>query len=312
VLASTYEKLEIIVLDDSSDDDTSVLIRSFAHVGVRFVPGSKLPDGWLGKNHALDILAEEASGDYIIFMDVDTFIEPDTIGKLMATMIAKNATMLSVIPRRNDVWRFSVLFGSLRYFWQLILASPGAPAASGALWAIRSDTLQMLGGIAPHRGEVQAEAHLATLVGASYLCLIDDGKFGVSYEKKWRSQVETSRRLLYPMARGWRAIGVILLLVLLNAPFFALLSGLVYGGNIFMQLAALAVLVAYMGLYGMYAHSAWRRNWWFAGVLWPLIIAQELALFVWSVVGYLRRTITWKGRLVTAQVTQSDSLEIDQ
>ena len=53
VLSSTYQKLEIIVLDDVSGDDTSALIKSFASEGVRFVRGSQLAEGWLGKNHAL-------------------------------------------------------------------------------------------------------------------------------------------------------------------------------------------------------------------------------------------------------------------
>lgn len=68
VLASDYEKLEVIVFDDNSADDTSVLVKSFAHAGVRFIPGKKLPEGWLGKNHALEVLAQEASGTYIIFL----------------------------------------------------------------------------------------------------------------------------------------------------------------------------------------------------------------------------------------------------
>jgi len=86
VLASDYEKLEVVVFDDSSNDETSVLIRSFAHAGVRFVPGTELPGEWLGRNRALDILAHEASGDYIVFMDVDTYITVNSITKLMSYM----------------------------------------------------------------------------------------------------------------------------------------------------------------------------------------------------------------------------------
>jgi hypothetical protein len=186
VLASDYEKLEIVVFDDSSDDETSVLIRSFAHAGVRFVPGSKLPEGWLGKNHALDILAQEASGAYVVFMDVDAFIEPTTLTNLMSYMQSTHKTMVSVIPQRQDAWRTSVLFGPLRYFWQATLASP---ATSGAFWAIKRDTLLALGGLEPHKNEVQAEAHIATLVGTQYQWLFDDGRLGVSYEKKWRPAV---------------------------------------------------------------------------------------------------------------------------
>ena len=64
VLQSDYEKLEVLVLDDSSEDDTPHIIKSFAHAGVRFIAGRDIPAGWLGKNHANQTLALEASGDY--------------------------------------------------------------------------------------------------------------------------------------------------------------------------------------------------------------------------------------------------------
>ena len=63
VLKSDYPKLEILVLDDSSTDDTSLIIKSFASAGVRFIPGAALPSGWLGKNHAYQTLIDEARGD---------------------------------------------------------------------------------------------------------------------------------------------------------------------------------------------------------------------------------------------------------
>jgi glycosyltransferase involved in cell wall biosynthesis len=114
VLASDYPKMEIVVFDDESADDTSVLINSFAHAGVRFVPGTSLPEGWLGKNHALEVLAREASGTYVIFLDVDTHIQPDTISQLVGYMTSEHLEMTSVIPGRHDAWRPNVLFGHLR------------------------------------------------------------------------------------------------------------------------------------------------------------------------------------------------------
>jgi glycosyltransferase involved in cell wall biosynthesis len=308
VLASDYEKLEIVVFDDSSDDETSVLIRSFAHAGVRFVPGSKLPEGWLGKNHALDILAQEASGAYVVFMDVDAFIEPTTLTNLMSYMQSTHKTMVSVIPQRQDAWRTSVLFGPLRYFWQATLASP---ATSGAFWAIKRDTLLALGGLEPHKNEVQAEAHIATLVGAQYQWLFDDGRLGVSYEKKWRSQMETGRRLLYPMARGWRAVPAVIGLAMLNVPTFVVLADAA-GGWSFRGILPSALLIGFAFIYAFYAHMVWRRNWWLGVLLWPVIVLQEFGLFLWSMIGYARHTIKWKGRPVTAPVVRTDSLTIDR
>lgn len=308
VLASDYEKLEIIVFDDSSDDETSVLVRSFAHAGVRFVPGSQLPEGWLGKNHALDILAQEASGSYVVFMDVDAFIEPTTLTKLVGFMQSSHKTMVSVIPQRQDTWRTSVLFGPLRYFWQATMASI---AASGAFWAIERETLLGLGGLAPHKNEVLAEAHIAALVGAGYQWLFDDGRLGVSYEKKWRSQMETGRRLLYPMARGWRVLPAVIGLAALNVPTAVVLADAADGWS-FRGIFPAILLVGFACIYAFYAHMVWRRNWWLAALLWPVIILQEFGLLLWSMIGYARHTIKWKGRSVTAPVARTDSLMIDR
>jgi glycosyltransferase involved in cell wall biosynthesis len=311
VLASDYEKLEIVVFDDSSDDETSVLIRSFAHAGVRFVPGTELPGEWLGRNRALDILAHEASGDYIVFMDVDTYIEVDSITKLISYMKTASKSMVSVIPSRRDVWRMSVLFSPLRYFWQLIIASKAYPSASGALWAANREELLGFGGLARFKHEVRAETKLAALFSGNYQCIVDAGVLGVSYEKKWRSQLETSRRLLYPTMRGWKSFGALVALIVLNIPTAVVISGLVVGWTN-LQLVFTMVLVAFMLLYGIYTHVVWRQNWWIGGLLWPLIIMQELILFIWSLEGYLRHTITWKGRPITASIMQAERVEIDR
>lgn len=313
VLASDYEKLEIIVFDDNSADDTSILVRSFAHAGVRFVPGTELPEGWLGKNHALEVLAQEASGTYALFLDVDTYIQPTTISQLAACMTSEKLEMVSVIPGRSDIWRASVLFSPLRYFWQLVMSHRQTPASSSAAWMINRETLlQKLGGFAPHKAEVRPEAHIAALLGAGYRCIIG-AALGVNYEKKWRSQMETGRRLLYPMIGGTWAHGILafIVLVLLNVPFFTLLSGFFLGWGE-MQAMALWLTAAFMGIYGVYTSHIWRQNWWLGALLWPVVIFQELILLAQSMWGYARHTITWKGRPVTAKASRADRIEIDE
>ena len=94
VLASDYPKLEVIVLDDNSVDNTSDEIKRFAHAGVRFVSGEKPPEGWLGRNSAYDRLSTEASGDLLLFLSVDTKIKPKTISKMVNFMIDNQTKML--------------------------------------------------------------------------------------------------------------------------------------------------------------------------------------------------------------------------
>lgn len=301
VLASDYRKMEVIVFDDESADDTSVLINSFAHAGVRFVPGTGLPAGWLGKNHALEVLAREASGTYIIFLDVDTHIQPNTISQLVGYMTAENLVMTSVIPSRNDARRPSVLFGHLRYFWEILFSRESSPATASSLWMIKRRTfMNTIGGFASHKAEVQPESRMAALIGTkAYHCLIDNQQLGVSYEKKWNSQRETSRRLLYPMTGGTWYTGLfgLFILVLLNLPLLLLASGLFVDWTKFQLLGAL-YLALFAVLYGRYTYAIWGRNWWIGPIVWPIVVLQELVLYIESLAGYATGTITWKGRPV--------------
>lgn len=303
VLASDYRKLEIIVFDDSSNDDTSVLIKSFAHAGVRFVPGTELPAGWLGKNHALEVLAREASGTYIVYLDVDTHIDTTTISQLVGYVMTENLVMTSVIPQRRDVWRSSTLFGTLRYFWQLILASKKTPATASSIWLIKRKILvETFGGFASLKNQAEPEACIAAIVGkTAYHCLISDARLGVAYEKRWNSQIETSRRLLYPMVGGGLggAASSLLALLLLNSPVFILLGGFAVGWSLTQLIAGLLLLTT-MLLYGKYLSQTWRRGWLLGSMVWPVVLLQETIVMIQSIVGYSLGTITWKGRPIQA------------
>jgi glycosyltransferase involved in cell wall biosynthesis len=311
VIASSYPKLEIIVLNDGSRDNTGALIKAFAHEGVRFVEGSKLPKGWLGKNHALQELAVEASGTYIFFMDVDTRIQPDTIEQLVAYLKQENAKMISILPRREDGWRASVLFSTLRYFWELIFHRASAPATSSNAWMIHRDTLLgSFNGFNDFAGAVQPEAQFSRVLmkDNAYRFLIGTQLLGVAYEKKWDSQVDTSIRLLYPLLGGNvvnAILGVAGLLFLLT-PLIILGTSLLYGWD-FMYLLAIILHLAFTILYATYTLRVWKRMWWLGAILWPVIILQELIVLVVSTERYLLHLVTWKSRSITTTVSNSET-----
>jgi chlorobactene glucosyltransferase len=300
VLASDYPKLEILVLDDNSKDDTSLIIKSFAHAGVRFIPGQKLTEGWLGKNFALEQLVREASGTYVVFMDVDTFIQPHTISQLVGYSATEQKGMVSVLPRRNDVGRASVLFGTLRYFLQLANWWSRTPLVSSSYWMIRREVfLATLGGFAPYKDIVEPEGAIAATMKDTYACLLSNDELGIAYEKKWRSQVETSERLLFPLF-GQTVIGGtlgILLLLLINAPIPVFVIGII-SQNALLMATGLFVLLSYIALYAAYLRWFWQKSWWLGMFLWPYIALQEFVLLVFSMVGYVRGSVTWKGRSV--------------
>ena len=314
VLASDYRKLEILVLDDNSDDDTSVLIKSFAHAGVRLIAGKPLPSGWLGKNHALDTMAREASGDVVIFMDVDTQVEPTTISKLVATMVADQADMVSVLPQRRDTGRANVLFGHLRYFWELVLARQPAPASSSALWMIgRKDLLEHLGGFTRLAGQVQPERALAAWMARSgrYACVMSSPELGVYYEKRWSSQRETSQRLLLPLL-GSSAYGLLVGFIGLFVTSLSVLSVV----TLIIDMAGWP-LVAIMWLLGLTTYYVYLRMVWASRrlislIVWPVVIIQEMIFLCSSVLRYASGTVTWKGRSVHAPGLNHQYLSLDE
>ena len=314
VLASDYRKLEIIVFDDNSTDDTSVLIRSFAHAGVRFVPGIALPAGWLGKNHALSILAREASGSKILFLDVDTKLNPTSISQVVRYNLACQADMLSVLPLRRQAWRLSVLFTPLRYLWELLLSSRRTPPTTSALWMIdRKVLVDECHNFAQIAGDIRPEQRIAEYLGAERAHFVIAGRGdGIYQEKRWHSQVETARRLLFPMV-GLSLVAAIaagLLLVGLVMPVLGIIAG-GFGGSVITALWATGLVLGFICVYAWYLRHVWADSWWLGAFIWPLLTLQELLLLVMSVVGYKTRTITWKGRLVTAPVLRDDAVVIE-
>ena len=304
VIASDYEKLEIIVLDDVSADNTSSLIKSFAKDGVRFVEGKELPLGWIGKNNALQGLLSEASGTYILFMDVDTRIAPNAVSNLVRYAQQQRASMVSVLPRREDSWRASVLFSPLRYFWEVIFHSRVSPATASNAWLInRQVLLDRFNGFEALKTVVQPESKLSASLSASgeYRFLIGTTAFGIAYEKKWRSQLVTSTRLLFPLLENkllMAAIAVLDLIILLVpiimtvAVFFTKIDTV--------HIIGLGIALLYAGMYGWYLRRVWNKGVFFGALLWPLLLVQEIILIVASVYQYTRRTVKWKGRKVLA------------
>lgn len=300
VVNSNYPKLEIIVMDDSSADKTSALIKAFAHDGVRFVEGKALPKGWLGKNHALDTLVRQASGTYVLFMDVDTRLAPDAIEQLVAYAEQEKAGMVSVLPRREDGLRLSTIFSPLRYFWEILFHSSQKPAVASSAWLVRRDAfMERFNGFETMKDVTQPESLVAAAFMSikRYRFLIGTKQIGVSYVKKWSSQVETAQRLVFPLlgARVAHSIIAVLDLLIVVSPLIIFATGGLIGWNIHHAIAGLLWL-GFATVYAFYTRMVWSRGWWAGALLWDVIVIQEIVLIIRSTIRYVRGSITWKGR----------------
>ncbi|HYO59607.1 glycosyltransferase family 2 protein [Archangium sp.] len=100
-LAQDYPELEVVLVDDRSTDGTSALVDRLAAADARVkaLHITHLPEGWLGKLHALHRGAEAATGDWLLFTDADVHFAPDTVRRAMALCEARSWDFLTVLFR---------------------------------------------------------------------------------------------------------------------------------------------------------------------------------------------------------------------
>jgi glycosyltransferase involved in cell wall biosynthesis len=97
--ALDYPHLEIIGVDDRSQDATGGILDDFAaaHRRLRAVHVTELPSGWLGKPHALQKAFETSSGEWLLFTDADVSLKPDVLRRAMALAKQQNFDHLTLV-----------------------------------------------------------------------------------------------------------------------------------------------------------------------------------------------------------------------
>ena len=100
LLAIDYPGVELIVVNDRSTDETGAILARLAreHPSLAVMTIGELPDGWLGKNHALFVGAERASGQILLFTDADVLFEPTTLRRAVAVIERDGLDHLAAIP----------------------------------------------------------------------------------------------------------------------------------------------------------------------------------------------------------------------
>jgi glycosyltransferase involved in cell wall biosynthesis len=107
-----YPNLEVIGVDDRSQDATGRILDEFAatHPRLRAVHVERLPQGWLGKPHGLQKAYEASSGEWLLFTDADVSFKPDVVRRAVSLTKALNLDHLT-------------LFGDVEMveFWEKVL-----------------------------------------------------------------------------------------------------------------------------------------------------------------------------------------------
>lgn len=96
-----YPHFEVIVYDDASTDSTASIAEKFAGKNRNFCVISSSdgpPEGWLGKNHACHLLAQNAAGEYLLFLDADVRVERTFLKSIIAHSLKHKLHLFSLFP----------------------------------------------------------------------------------------------------------------------------------------------------------------------------------------------------------------------
>ncbi len=100
LLGLNYPDLEIIVVDDRSEDATGAIVDRLADEDrrMRVVHVDELPEGWLGKTHALERGTRLATGEFVVFADADVHFAPDALRRVVTLCEREKLGHLAVMP----------------------------------------------------------------------------------------------------------------------------------------------------------------------------------------------------------------------
>ncbi len=314
LISCNYPKLEILVLDDCSQERrTPEIIRGFAHDGVRFIAGEVPPEHWLAKNYAYEQLRVASSGDVLLFCGVDVRFSPESLRNLVEIMLQKKKSMLSLIPANrlpDSRWGLeSLLVQPSRYAWELALPRRwfNRPPVLSTCWLITRQALMASGGFQAVTHSSSPESYFARQTAKrddGYSFMQSDAGIGLQCLKSLDEQRSTAIRMRYPQLHRRPELTALVTLAefsILIAPFITLFGSFITGNWLLGVLSALACfpqLYTYASIVNLTYRQPVSRGY----VLLPFAVLYDIALLNLSMWRYEFSEVIWKDRNICVPV----------
>lgn len=300
LLAQDYPALEVVVMDDGSEDATWDVIAS--HGRVRGLRGSGPPPGWVGKVHALHETARHATGEVFVFLDADAELkDAGALRRLVARFLAAEARATQAGQDGAATSGLSHLKGGGLLLTSLVpfailsalplplvprTKAPSLSALNGQCWLIRAAAYRRHQPHAAHPDEVLEDVQIGRYLKA----------LGVRVELH-DLRDELAVWMYGSLPEAWRGFRKNAYLVQGGTPLrFALAHGLYLAAFVLAPLASPWLLVSLYLLKGI-SDVLGRFPAWLP-LLAPLTFLLGGALAIDSAVSHWAGRVRWKGRAV--------------
>jgi glycosyltransferase involved in cell wall biosynthesis len=305
------EIAQILVVNDQSTDRTAEIVAALAQEipHLKLLETGEVPAGWVGKNNAVWLGAQQAKTAWLLFVDADAELSPGAVACGLDLAEQNRAALVSFSPEQvTPTWYEKSLIPFVycrlsKYFSFDAVNDPTSPvaAANGQFLMIRRDTYESIGGHASVAGEILEDVALASRAkAAGHAIWFGSGK-GIVRARMYRSfdaMREGWTKNLYQLLGGTPSrvfrelrtvvpwVPLILLVMGVKLP-FALMAGIAlllarhasYGSALASNQFRVSYILYYIPAVALYA-----------GVLWA------------SYRAHVKGRVAWKGREVSVSV----------
>ncbi|MBX7187947.1 MAG: glycosyltransferase [Vicinamibacteria bacterium] len=307
LLAQDYPNLEIVAVDDRSEDATGAILDALAVKDSRLtvLHLTDLPEGWLGKNNAAHRGAARASGEWLLFTDGDVVFERDALKRSVAFAEAHGLGHFVALPQfeahglleRAFVSTFTIALAIKLNPSQLCVPRTWAYVGVGAFGLVRREAYEKIGGHTRLAFEVADDLKLGLLLrrgGVAQGCLTSDGMVRVQWQHGLVATLRGLEKNAFSGCEWNTALAIAAIVGVAGAALLPYLPLLVPAPGWTLPLAFLAAALPVV----LVAASARRLSGGsgIEGLLAPVGALTLGGVIAWStLLALLRRGIVWRG-----------------
>jgi 4,4'-diaponeurosporenoate glycosyltransferase len=303
----SYKPYEVIVVNDQSTDTTEDIAKKY---GVRVINIDNLPEDWLGKPWVCFAGANNSSGNILIFLDADTFLERDGLEKLLLNYI-KSQGVITVQPYhkiKNFYENFAsyfnlILMGSMNVFTPLQRRLKPIGAFGPCLLCER-ETYFKIEGHSSAKGEIVEDLEIGKKfikLKIPVFCFGGKGTINFRmYPDGIKSLVNGFAKSFTIGARSTSIINLIMVILWIAGAFYPLT--LIIENIMNLNIIELSVGLTFYFLYAVQLFWMINRIGNFSllvPICFPVFVLFFIVIFFWSVIlTIFKLNIKWKDRNV--------------